>query len=395
MVNQHMTRSWMEVDLDRIRHNFQVIRDTIGHEKEIIAVMKANAYGLGAPGGARALDGMEGLYAMAVSCIDEADVIKAAGVKTPILNMGHADVRLAKRLAELDIIQTLINPQYAKELSDAAVAAGVTLRCHIKVDTGMSRYGIYMHGAEDLQQAADLVQQEMALPNLVCEGLFTHFATADEPDTEFTRVQFSRFSMLLEELKKRGIELPHSHCCNSGGFAYYPECRLNTVRSACIICGWHYIDALKDPMSIRAVITQVKDLKPGDMVGYECTWTAKRQTKAAIIPIGYADGLPFELSNTGHILINGQWAPIIGKVCMDLTIVDVTDIPDVKAGQVVTVFDSDYDSPANIANISSEYNLKRAAVESSFLPRMPRIYFEGGRPVADVSLTGYRSYETK
>ena len=310
-----------QVDLDRIGHNYNYIKSLVGNSR-VMAIVKADAYGHGSIEVARKLEAL-GCTDFAVACLSEAQELRSNGLKGNILLLGPTDAKLIGEVISGDFIQTVDSFEYAKALSKYG-----RVRIHVKVDTGMSRLGIYCHNENDISVAADEIEKISKLKNIVIEGIFTHFADSDGGERAFTEHQFSIFTALLDELKERGIEVGLRHCCNSAATLRYPEMHLDMVRAGIILYGLMPSQNVKDEnilpcMKLSARVCAVHELKAGDCVSYGCTYKADHDTRVAVIAIGYADGFSRVYSGKELIRINGKAFSTVGKICMDMCIVDI------------------------------------------------------------------------
>ncbi len=326
-------RIWIEISKSRIKNNLQTIRHLIGDQVLLAPCVKANAYGHGIVEISRLV--LEyGANWLCVDSIGEAEVLREGGILQPLLIMGYVQRSELPKILKLDSKIFLYNLHTAQALSGIAQKARRSASVHIKVDTGMSRQGI------PTSEVIDFVNQVRKLPNLKVEGIATHFATADNPKdkTHFQR-QLASFRQIFEDLKKEEIHIPIFHCCNSAATLLYPEAHFDLVRPGLSIYGYYPSQAVRDvcaqknikllpALTLKTKITQIKEIPEGSCVSYGCTFVTERKTKIAILPIGYYDGLDRKLSNCGYALINGQKAKILGRVCMNMTIVDVTEIGD-------------------------------------------------------------------
>lgn len=337
-------RTWAEVSLSALEHNYRTLRSQLQPGCRFLGVVKADAYGHGAVTIARELERL-GCEMLAVAELNEAMQLRAAGIKRPILILGVTPAELAHHVVEQDLTQTVFTPELARALSDAAVAQGKTARIHIKLDTGMSRIGVL---AWDAEQAAREVSELCDLPGLVKEGIFTHFANADN-DEAFTMLQFTRFLDVVERLENNySLRFEIRHCAASAAALKYPCTHLDMVRPGIALYG-HYPDPscqmegqeLKPVMSLYSRVAAVRQLPAGAPVSYGCTHVVRRDTRVAVLPIGYGDGLSRLLSNRTEVVLGGARAPILGRICMDMCMVDVTDLPQVQVGDVATVFGPD------------------------------------------------------
>ncbi len=341
-MKQTQTRTWTEIDLSNLEHNYRALRAMLPQGCRFLGVVKADAYGHGAVPVARRLE-MLGAEYLAVACLDEALELRQAGITTPILILGYTPVERADSLLDNGITQTVYDVDMARALSDAAAAAGKTLKIHVKADTGMSRLG-WLCGEEDQSAAVEAIAQVRALPGLEAEGIYTHFANADG-DEDYTMLQFTRFLDLLEALKDKGITFAIRHCAASAAALKFPCTHLDMVRPGIALYG-HYPDpscegldgpGLRPVMTLKTRVASVKTVPAGTPVSYGCTHVLDRETRLAALTIGYADGLPRLCSDKLEVLIGGQRAPVVGRICMDMCMADVTGL-DVAPGDEVEVF---------------------------------------------------------
>ena len=341
-MKQTQTRTWTEIDLSNLEHNYRALRAMLPQGCRFLGVVKADAYGHGAVQVARRLETLGAEY-LAVACLDEALELRQAGITTPILILGYTPTERAEALLDNGITQTVYDVEMARALSNAAAAAGKTLKIHVKADTGMSRLG-WLCGGEDQSAAVEAIAQVCALPGLEAEGIYTHFANADG-DEDYTMLQFTRFLDLLEALKERGITFAIRHCAASAAALKFPCTHLDMVRPGIALYG-HYPDpscegldgpGLRPVMTLKTRVASVKAVPAGTPVSYGCTHMLDRETKLAALTIGYADGLPRLCSDKLEVLIGGQRAPVVGRICMDMCMADVTGL-DVAPGDEVEVF---------------------------------------------------------
>lgn len=376
---------WAEIDLDALLSNYTLIRRTVGGN--VCAVLKADAYGHGSVAVAEALH-KAGVSAFAVSCLAEARHLRRHGLTEPLLILGYTDPAFADELAALGITQALFSPEYAAELSRAAAEAGCTVRCHLKADTGMGRIGFNLR--TDFDKAMGEMEACYSLPGLEITGIFQHFAVADSLDADddaYTNSQHDLFVRAVERLRADGFDPGTVHCANSAAQLLHPEWRHDLVRAGIILYGLAPSGEvgsaeLRPAMTLKAVVTHVKWLDAGQSVSYGRTFTAEKPTCAATISVGYADGYPRRLSGLGAMTIRGKAAPVLGRVCMDQTIVDVTGIPDVQPGDEVIVFGPDAAPGADTADTVAE---KTGTINYEIIcgisRRVPRVYLQNGVPV--------------
>ncbi len=333
-------RTWAQIDLAALAHNFNVIRQHCS--QKIYAVIKADAYGHGAVEVARTLE-KAGTDGFAVSNIAEAQELRRSGIGLPILILGYTPAECAGALAEGDIAQCVYSLEYAQSLEAAAQKLGKKLQVNLKLDTGMGRIGFdcRSENTPGLEEAKQVLKME----NLDCQGVFMHFATADMPQQQaFVQQQYERFSSAVAQLEQTGHRFALRHCCNSAAIETLETEKFDAVRAGIILYGLAPSDALqgklplKSVMSLYSVVSMVKTVETGESVSYGRTWLADKPRKIATVTAGYADGVPRLLSGRGWVLIHGKKAPIVGRVCMDQFCVDVTDIPEAKLGDRVTVF---------------------------------------------------------
>lgn len=372
---EFLHRTWAEIDTSALIHNFDIIKEEAGGAY-IMAVVKADCYGHSAKLVAPLLD-KAGADAFAVSNIDEAVSLRKYGIKKPVLILGYTPANAAKILYENDIMQCVFSSEYAKALSESAVNGGFTLKIHIKIDSGMGRIGFdcrdgELSGIEDAIAAA-------RLPGFILDGMFTHFCVSDRTPKEedgYTKEQFSRFSAAVSRFKNAGLTPKVCHCCNSAAFCLDKEKHLDMCRPGIILYGLTpaYGLELKEDfipvMTVKSVVSMVKQIKKGTSVSYSRTFTAQRDMKIATVTAGYADGYPRALSNKGRVIIHGKSANIIGRICMDQLSVDVSDIDEVKQGDEVILFGKEL-PVEEIAEKCGTINYEITCGISQRVPRIP------------------------
>lgn len=385
-------RTWVQVHLDRLDHNVKCIRDALAPGAQMMCIIKADAYGNGAVEVARRLVTL-GVNYFGVSNVDEAVELRNAGITQPILVISYTPPTQVVRLAEYNITQTVVSAEHAQELSDEASRLGVTLTVHIKVDTGMSRVGFSCYALSDAASAAEAIARVCRLPSLDAEGIFTHFASADEKDDGgFTEGQFERLMAVINALGEQGITFKIRHCCNSAATLRYPYMHLDMVRPGIILHGV-YTDAWMSELGfdllpvtqLKTTISMVKDLPSGTPVSYNRTYAADTPTRVATVPLGYADGFSRRLSNRGVVLVCGQRVPVIGRVCMDQCLLDVTDVPDAKEGSVVTILGCDGDEEITADELCATIGTINHELLCMPSRRVPRRYFDNGEFVKEVN----------
>ncbi len=383
-----LRRTWAQVDIDAIKHNFREIRKTVGNDTEIMCVIKADGYGHGAVFLGQYYEKI-GADRFAVSNIEEAMQLRENGITKPILILGFTPAEMAKELADNNITQAVLSLDYARELSENAVKNHVRVSVHVKLDTGMSRIGFMYQNIERDVHSLELIKEVCQLEGLCAEGIFTHFAVSDEAEDgkSATLHQLDCFSDAVEKLKKDGIDFKTVHCSNSGAIIDYKQAKFDCVRAGIILYGLApspklsgKID-LQQAMQIKSVIAQIKTVEPYTAVSYGGTYVTERQTKIATVPIGYADGYTRSLSGKAYMTVKGKKAPVIGRVCMDQVMIDITDIDGVETGDEVTVIGNGQDNTIsfdNIAELTGTINYELVCLVGK---RVPRIYMRHGKNV--------------
>lgn len=380
---------WAEIDLNALEHNFNNITKFIPKDK-IMGVVKANAYGHGAGAITKFLS-QNGVGFFAVSSVYEAIDLRENGIKEDILILGNIDFSATKELAKQNVSVCIFDTDYANQLNNALEGTGYTLNCHIKLDTGMGRLGFDCRSGFDTTAFEQNIKTLFSLKNLNIAGAFTHFASADgdsENAKEYTKNQYSRFKTASDIIKgvadDKGVENLYFHSFNSAATLLehqnYPT---DLYRAGIILYGLSPSEKIKLPfelkpvMSLKAMIAQVKEVKKGDSISYGSTFTADKNMRVATVTAGYADGYMRGLSNCGYMLINGKKAKILGRVCMDQTVVDVTDIENVNSGDVATLFGEGLliDELANLLD-TINYELVCAVAH-----RVPRIYIKDNKEI--------------
>lgn len=372
-INQVEKRSWVEVDVAQLRKNYRIYKNLLPEGTSIMAVIKADAYGHGDVMVAKML-AEEGCRMFAVSNIDEAVGLRNAGIEGEILILGYSSVKYAKTMKFLDLTQAIVSEEYAEALS----ATGFKNKCQFAIDTGMNRIGL---DADNLVECERIIRKYSSV--LDVNGIFTHLCVADsteQEDREFTLNQISKFDKLATKVKDMG--LPYVHCCNSaGGLHYLDQCQNNSiVRLGIVMYGLKpdlevsLPKGIKSPLSWKSVVSVVKNVEPGESIGYGRTYMVKKPMKIATVTTGYADGFNRHLSNKGFVLIHGQKAPIIGRICMDQTIVDVTQIPDIRMGDKVTLLGVDGAHEYNADDMAKELGTIGYEVLCNISKRVQRFY---------------------
>ena len=365
-----------DISLDAILANMESMKRNLKEGVQITAVLKTNAYGHGAVEIAKVLEPLDYVWGYAVAAFEEAVELREAGLRKPILLLGYVFPYCYQELAKMNIRPAVFREDMLEQLSAAAKAAGKKIKIHIAVDTGMSRIGIFPD-----ETGLDFVKKALETEGLQVEGMFTHFARADEADRSFTEEQLEKFVWLTEAVKERlSYDIPIRHCSNSAGIIEYPHANMTMVRAGITLYGlWPSDEVRKDivplepVMSLRSHIIYIKEISAGTPVSYGGTWAPDHTVRLATVPVGYGDGWPRSLSNKGYVLIRGQKAPIRGRVCMDQFMVEVTDIPDAAEGDEVTLIGRDgdaYISMEEVGDLSGRFNYELAC---DINPRVPRL----------------------
>ncbi|MGN8631759.1 alanine racemase [Blautia sp. HCP3S3_G3] len=375
------------VSLDAIAHNFQEMKNNLAKGTQMIAVIKADGYGHGAVAIAHLVENYDYIWGFATATCEEALQLRHAGIRKPILILGIVFEECFEDLVKEEIRPAVCTLEMAEGLSAEAVRQGKIIHIHLALDTGMTRIGF-----ADRPESIDVIKQISSLPNLQIEGMFTHFARADEYDRTPAMVQLERYLKFADMLEKNGVKIPIRHCSNSAGIIRVPEANLNVVRAGITIYGIYPsgeverdIICLEPAMELKSHITYIKEVAAGSAVSYGGTYVTEKTTRIATIPAGYADGYPRQLSNKGWVLIHGKRAGILGRVCMDQFMVDVTDIPEAKAGDEVTLIGRDGEeiiAMEEFGDLSGRFSYEFACEISK---RVPRVYVKDGKECGELT----------
>ena len=396
-MDKFVKRTWAEINLNRIKHNFLDIKSQLKPDTKICCVIKADGYGHGAVNMALQYCKLNADW-FAVSNIEEALEIRNANILTPILILGYTPVECVKILADNNISQTVYCEDYAKKLSEKAVEQNVNINIHLKIDTGMSRLGVMCQEQEDYDVALSQALLICKLKNLNPQGVYTHFAVSDErlEGEQFTKIQYNNFVNIIDKLSLNGINFEIRHCANSGAIIDYPYMQLDMVRAGVILYGLYPSLKLKDKlnlkpaMTLKSVVANIKTIKKGTGVSYGLTFTAQKDIKVATIPLGYADGYIRTIAKKGYIGINNKKAKIIGRICMDQMMVDVSDCGDIEIGQNVIIFgDENKNNPTidDVAMFSDTINYEVACLVGK---RVARVYIKDNKIINTTTLTTYK-----
>ena len=332
-------RTWVEISLNNLEHNYREISSRLPDGCQMLGICKANAYGHGAVRVAQRLQ-RAGCQWIAVNCYDEAEELRAAGVTMNILLLGPQSANIAVDLATLGVTQAVGSIEYARELNRFLAGTGLRLNAHMKLETGMGRTGFDVHDDSHL----DEMLEALSLPHLNFTGVFTHFAVSDENGDPYTQLQFSRFLHAIDCMEQAsGHHFAIRHCANSGAVINYPQMHLDMVRPGLLLYGVFPAAEtggldLRPAMSLYSRVSEVTHHHAGDTISYGRTFTCPHDMRLAVLPVGYADGLLRSLSGKGDVLLHGKRAPQVGRICMDMCMVDGTDIPEVQPGDGATIF---------------------------------------------------------
>ncbi len=375
--------AWAEVDIDALAHNIREVRRLTRRDSMILAAVKADAYGHGAVQSSRVF--LEnGADRLGVATLTEALELRRAGIEAPILNLGYTPVEQFEQLIEGNVQTTIYNLAHAVALDEAAARLRAKAVIHVKVDTGMGRLGFQPGG-----NAVTAIAKIAELPNVELEGIYTHFAVSDAADKTYTRGQFELFSRVLEELRKVGVEPPIRHVSNSAAIIDLPEYDLDMVRPGIMLYGYEPgpdVDltrvTLRPAMALRARLSNVKAVPAGQGISYGLTYTTSRPSVIGTLPIGYADGYRRALSNRGWVDIRGERAPIVGRVCMDQCMVDLTDVGGAEIGDEVTLFGGG--RAPTVEETARLLDTIPHEVTCAVARRVPRVYRKSGKTVESV-----------
>lgn len=383
-MNNFIMKTWAEINLDNLYHNIKVIQNNMLNKTKIMAVVKADGYGHGDWIISKELNSI-GIKYLAVSNLDEAISLRQHNILCDILILGFTPPSAFHYLQQYNITQTVFSLFYAQELSKYACLSNCSVNIHIKIDTGMGRLGLIENM---FSNCLDEVIKIYKLQNLNIAGIFSHFSSADLLDEEsanFTITQKNRFAILLSQIKMNNIDIPLSHIENSAGLLKYHDDNFSYARAGIALYGvspiQEYNINLKPLMSLKSVVAFIKIVHKGTSISYGRKFIADKDIKVATIPIGYADGYPRALSDKGFVLINGQIAPIIGTICMDQLMVDVTSINNIKSGDIVTLIGSDGKNIIRFEDISKLINCIPYETMCLVGKRVPRVYYKNGKKV--------------
>jgi len=372
---------WAEINLDNLAHNIREIKKIVKEGTLITAVVKANAYGHGSIEAAKTFL-KNGADRLAVATLSEAIELRKANIDVPILILGYTPPNQYSLAVEYDITLAMYNYDNALELSNIAASLGKTGTIHIKIDSGMGRIG-FLPKDESIDEIINISK----LPNIYIEGIFTHFATADEKDKTYTKIQYDRFSTVVKKLEERGLSIPIKHVSNSAAIIDFPEYNLDMVRPGIILYGYYPSNdvnkdriKLKPAMTLRARISHLKTVPKETGISYGQIFVTERESKIATIPIGYADGFTRMLTSKAEAFIKGKRVPVVGRICMDQCMLDVTEVEDVKVGDEVVLLGYEEGYP-DADEIGGKLNTISYEVLCMVGRRVPRVYVNDGNIV--------------
>lgn len=382
---KHNNRAWAEINLDAIENNIKSIRSYVSPSAKILGVVKADAYGHGYLEVARTL--LEnGADALAVACLDEAIQLRRCYIHCPILILGHSGCEDAETLVFYDVMPGCFDYELAEAMSNAAIRLGKHAKIHIKIDTGMGRVGYRF--ADDETACRNTVSEILRiskLPNIEINGIFTHFSVADDDDDEYTFLQFDRFCRVCDILKENGLNIPIRHCANSAALIRFPQMHLDMVRPGVILYGLSpspFVDCsilnLKPAMTLKAKITNVKTVEKGSSISYGRRFITDRESKIATVPVGYADGYSRLLSNSAQVIAGGKLCNVVGNICMDQCMIDVTDVNTIAIGDEVILFGVGDNIELPVESLAEKMGTINYEILCMIGKRIPRIYIRNG-----------------
>jgi len=373
-------RSFAKIDLSAVRNNFESLKSLLEPGVKTMAIVKANAYGHGAVRVAKTLENLTDYFA--VADIQEALELRENGIKNPILILSYTSTYHYEELIENEIIPTVYSFMDAVKLSQTAVEMSKKAVVHIAVDTGMNRIGL-----KDCDESADIVKKISELPNIEIEGVFTHFACADSKDKSFVNIQKDRFDKFIVSLEERGLSIPVKHCCNSAA-TIDCDSRYDMVRMGIALYGLYPSDevekekvALEPAMEVVSRVIHIKDVEAGEGIGYGHAYVTSEKQKIATVCIGYADGYNRAFSNKGVVLVNGRRAKVVGRVCMDQIMIDITGIDGVNVGDQVIIMGKQKGEKITAEELGEMCGSFNYEMICTFMPRVNKIYYENGRMV--------------
>lgn len=377
------SRVYAEINLDAILHNMEQMRGLLKEDTKIMGVIKTDGYGHGAVPIGRELEKLEYTWGYATATVEEAEILRRNGLKKPILILGATFPEQYQAIADLELRANVYSSRQAEQMEEAAAKMNKNMMVHVKIDTGLSRLGFQV-----TEKAADEIARISKMPHIIMEGIFTHFAKSDARDKNMANQQLESFAKMKQMLEERNVEIPMIHCSNSAAIIDMPEANMNVVRAGISLYGMWPSDEVKKEninlapvLSLKSCVVFLKELEKGRVISYGATYETSKNQRIATIPVGYGDGYPRSLSNKGYVLIHGKKAPICGRICMDQFMVDVTDIPEAKEGDIVTLVGKDHGAEItmeDIGDLSGRFNYEFAC---DLGKRIPRVYVKNGEVV--------------
>lgn len=374
------SRVYAEINLDAILHNMEQMRGLLKEDTKIMGVIKTDGYGHGAVPIGRELEKLDYTWGYATATVEEAEILRRNGLHKPILVLGATFQEQYESIADLELRVNVYSMEQAKRMEEAAAKMDKKIMVHAKIDTGLSRLGFQV-----TEQAADEIAQISQMPHIIMEGIFTHFAKSDARDKTMANEQMEAFAKMKCMLEVRKVEIPMIHCSNSAAIIDMPKANMSVVRAGISLYGMWPSDEVKKEnivlapvMSLKSCIVFLKELEKGRVISYGATYKTSKTQRIATVPVGYGDGYPRSLSNKGYVLIHGKKAPICGRICMDQFMVDVTDIPQAKEGDIVTLVGKDCEAEITmeeIGDLSGRFNYEFAC---DLGKRIPRVYVKNG-----------------
>lgn len=377
------SRVYAEINLDAILHNMEQMRGLLKEDTKIMGVIKTDGYGHGAVPIGRELEKLAYTWGYATATVEEAEILRRNGLKKPILILGATFPEQYEAMADLELRANVYSIGQAERMEEAAAKMNKRIIVHAKIDTGLSRLGFQV-----TEESADEIARIFKMPHIIMEGIFTHFAKSDAEDKTMANQQLEAFAKMKQMLEERQVEIPMIHCSNSAAIIDMPEANMSVVRAGISLYGMWPSDEVKKEnidlapvMSLKSCVVFLKELEKGRVISYGATYETSKKQRIATIPVGYGDGYPRSLSNKGYVLIHGKKAPICGRICMDQFMVDVTDIPEAREGDMVTLVGKDHGAEITmeeIGDLSGRFNYEFAC---DLGKRIPRVYVKNGEVV--------------
>ncbi len=380
MIN-NINRTWAEVSIDALYHNLSQFQQLLRKDCKLMAVVKADAYGHGACEIAKILAN-NGVSYFGVAFFDEAKQLRQSGINQPILILGHTPAEVMGEVVELNLTPTVYNFSMAKALSNAAQKKNTVAKAHVKIDTGMGRIG-YLFNDNNNEETVEAIADLTHLPNLELEGIFSHLSSADEETDTYSHIQFERFMQLIKLLEQRGIHFSLRHIVNSAGIMCYPEMHLDMVRLGISLYGLYpsniqYKAELMPVMQLKTIITNIKKLGAGQPISYGRTYCTEREQVIATLPIGYADGYSRLLSGKARVIVGGEYADVVGKICMDQCMIDISHVNNINIEDEVTLFGNKDGLSIPIYEVAEKMGTIPYELLCVIGKRVPRIYLSRG-----------------